>query len=127
MYMDLDQFKVVNDTSGHAAGDQLLKNVAEILLGIVRTNDVVSRLGGDEFGIILRKCPTSVAKRIAETIRQSIESLRFPWGSEIYRIGISIGGLPIDPGIGDANELQQLADAGLLCRQRGGTKPCSYG
>jgi diguanylate cyclase (GGDEF)-like protein/PAS domain S-box-containing protein len=120
MYMDLDQFKVVNDTSGHAAGDQLLRNVGDLLHGIVRTNDVVARLGGDEFGIILRKCPTAVAKRIAETIRQSIENLRFPWGSEIYRIGISIGGLPIDPTIGDVGELQQLADAACYAAKEAG-------
>ena len=120
MYMDLDQFKVVNDTSGHAAGDQLLKNVAEILLSIVRTNDVVCRLGGDEFGIILRKCPTVFATRIAETIRQSIENLRFPWGTEVYRIGMSIGGLPIDPNTGDVGELQQLADAACYAAKEAG-------
>ena len=120
MYMDLDQFKVVNDTSGHAAGDQLLRNVGDMLLGIVRANDVVSRLGGDEFGIILRACPTEVAIRIAEKIRESIENLRFPWGSEIYRIGISIGGVPIDPGMEDATELQQLADAACYAAKEAG-------
>jgi len=120
MYMDLDQLKVVDDTSGHAAGDQLLRNVGEILVSFVRENDVVCRLGGDEFGIILRKCPTKVAKRIAETIRQGIDNLRFPWGNEIYRIGISIGGLPIDPSIGNVSELQQLADAACYAAKEAG-------
>lgn len=120
MYMDLDQFKVVNDTSGHAAGDKLLKIVGDVLVGIVRADDVVCRLGGDEFGIILRNCPTTVAKRIAETIRENIENLRFPWGSEVYRIGMSIGGLPIDPSTGNASELQQLADAACYAAKEAG-------
>lgn len=120
MFMDLDQFKVVNDTSGHQAGDQLLRNVSEILLDIVRANDSVCRLGGDEFGIILWNCPTEVAKRIAESIRSSIEDLRFHWETEVYRIGVSIGGLPVDPAVGDISELQQLADAACYAAKEAG-------
>ncbi|MCH8135223.1 MAG: EAL domain-containing protein [Proteobacteria bacterium] len=120
MFMDLDQFKVVNDTSGHQAGDQLLRNVSEILLDIVRANDSVCRLGGDEFGIILWNCPTAVAKTIAESIRSNIEDLRFHWETEIYRIGVSIGGLPIDPTTGDTSELQQLADAACYAAKEAG-------
>lgn len=120
MYMDLDQFKVVNDTSGHTAGDQLLRKVSGIILNSVRANDIVGRLGGDEFGVILWECPTKFAKRIAENLRADIENLRFHWDSETYRIGVSIGGVPIDPGIGDINELQQLADAACYAAKEAG-------
>jgi diguanylate cyclase (GGDEF)-like protein/PAS domain S-box-containing protein len=120
MFMDLDQFKVVNDTSGHTAGDQLLRAVSEILKDSVRNDDIVGRLGGDEFAIILWECPTEVAKRIAESIRQSIEDFRFHWDVETYRIGVSIGGLPIDPDVGDISELQQLADAACYAAKEAG-------
>ncbi len=120
MFMDLDQFKVVNDTSGHAAGDQLLKRVSDILLENVRGDDVVCRLGGDEFGIMLWNCPTDVAMRIAEAIRMSIDYLRFQWDKEIYRIGVSIGGLQIDPKVGSTSELQQLADAACYAAKEAG-------
>nr|HNP66068.1 EAL domain-containing protein [Woeseiaceae bacterium] len=120
MFMDLDQFKVVNDTSGHTAGDQLLRAVSEILNDSVRANDIVGRLGGDEFGIILWECPTDVARRIAESIRSRIETFRFHWDSETYRIGVSIGGVPIDKNVGDINELQQLADAACYAAKEAG-------
>lgn len=120
MFMDLDQFKVVNDTSGHTAGDQLLRAVSEILNDSVRGNDIVGRLGGDEFGIILWECPTDVAKRIAESIRSRIENFRFHWDTETYRIGVSIGGVPIDKAVGDLNELQQLADAACYAAKEAG-------
>ena len=120
MFMDLDQFKVVNDTSGHTAGDQLLRKVSEILQNSVRANDIVGRLGGDEFAVILWECPTKFAKRIAESLRADIENLRFHWDTETYRIGVSIGGVPIDPGIGDINELQQLADAACYAAKEAG-------
>ena len=120
MFMDLDQFKVVNDTSGHNAGDQLLRAVSEILEDCVRGDDIVARLGGDEFGIILWECPPDVAQKIAESIRLAIEVLRFHWDEETYRIGVSIGGVPIDPGVGDVNELQQLADAACYAAKEAG-------
>ena len=120
MFMDLDQFKVVNDTSGHGAGDELLKAVSKILVDAVRANDIVARLGGDEFGIILWECPTEVATRIAEEIRASIENFRFHWDTETYRIGVSIGGLPVEQSSGDISELQQLADAACYAAKEAG-------
>ncbi|MEM7432305.1 MAG: EAL domain-containing protein [Pseudomonadota bacterium] len=120
MFMDLDQFKVVNDTSGHAAGDRLLKRVGEILTNIFRSNDTIARLGGDEFGVILWECADDVAARLAESVRASIEQFRFRWDTETYRIGISIGGIPIDPAKGDVNELQQLADAACYTAKEAG-------
>jgi len=120
LYMDLDQFKVINDTSGHAAGDQLLRCVSEIVLGVVRANDTVCRLGGDEFGIILWDCPADVAIRIAESIRTNIARFRFQWDSHTYRIGVSIGGLKIDPDSGDVAEIQQLADSACYAAKEAG-------
>lgn len=120
MFMDLDQFKVVNDTSGHAAGDMLLKQISEMLIDSVRANDTVGRMGGDEFAIILWKCPVEVAQRIAEAIRSSMEAFRFHWDKETYRVGVSIGGIPIDPDIGDTGELQQLADAACYAAKEAG-------
>lgn len=120
MFMDLDQFKVVNDTSGHQAGDQLLKAISEVLLDSVRTNDTVARQGGDEFAILLWDCPADVAAGIAESIRASIEKFQFHWDRETYRLGISIGGISVDPGLGDINELQQLADAACYAAKESG-------
>ncbi|MDX1500335.1 MAG: EAL domain-containing protein [Woeseiaceae bacterium] len=120
MFMDLDQFKVVNDTSGHSAGDQLLKSVSDLLRDSVRVRDTVARLGGDEFGIILWNCPGDVAKRIAEGIRAAVETFRFHWDTETYRIGVSIGCVAIDPAIGDIGELQQLADAACYAAKEAG-------
>lgn len=96
MYLDLDQFKVVNDTSGHIAGDSLLKQIAALLQNEVRETDVVARLGGDEFAILLPHCNVERAQKIAETIRQQISSFTFVWESEHFRVGISIGIVPID-------------------------------
>ena len=111
MFMDLDQFKIVNDTSGHAAGDELLKLVSQLIRDQVRSNDLVGRLGGDEFALLLWECPEHVALRIAESIRSAIEEFQFNWDTETYRIGVSIGVVPLDPMLGDVSELQQLADA----------------
>ncbi|MEM6511642.1 MAG: EAL domain-containing protein [Pseudomonadota bacterium] len=120
LMMDLDQFKIINDTSGHAAGDQLLRRVSEVIKDCVRGDDVVCRLGGDEFGVILQHCPAEVAQRIAETIRANISALRFSWGNETYRVGASIGGVPIDPDLGDVSEIQQLADAACYAAKEAG-------
>ncbi|MEM8982883.1 MAG: EAL domain-containing protein [Pseudomonadota bacterium] len=111
MFMDLDQFKVVNDTSGHAAGDELLRTVSQLIRNQVRSDDIVGRLGGDEFALVLWQCPEAVAMRIAESIRAAVENLQFNWDTETYRIGVSIGAVPLDPELGDLSELQQLADA----------------
>ena len=120
LYMDLDQFKVVNDTSGHAAGDQLLQQVAEILQDSVRASDTVGRLGGDEFAIMLWRCDRDVAARIAENIRKSIEAFRFQWDAETYKVGMSIGGLPVDTRLGDLSEIQQLADSACFTAKEDG-------
>ena len=96
LYLDLDQFKVVNDSCGHLAGDELLKQVAHVLRSQVRDHDVAARLGGDEFGVLLRGCDETTALQIAERIRASITNLRFVWEGRSFAIGASIGAAPIN-------------------------------
>ncbi len=120
MFLDLDQFKVVNDTCGHAAGDELLRKVAKLLSVGVRENDTVARLGGDEFGLILVGCTEEVALRRAEHIRKSIADLEFLWDDKVFRIGVSIGVVPIKDSEQDLNELQQLADAACYAAKHAG-------
>ncbi len=91
IYLDLDQFKVVNDTFGHTAGDELLCQLAEILQANIRSTDTVSRLGGDEFGILLAHCDQKRAMQVAETIRSAIEGYRFEWQDSFTTIRASLG------------------------------------
>ncbi len=91
LYIDLDQFKVVNDTCGHQAGDRLLRDVTGLLQTRVRSSDTIARLGGDEFGVLLESCTLDQATRIAESARQSIRDYRFVWGATALSVGASIG------------------------------------
>ncbi len=119
LYIDLDNFKVVNDTLGHDAGDRLLLTVAEILRRSVRENDVLVRFGGDEFVIILPDCQPSDAIRIAEKLRGSIDDLVFSEGGRSFRIGASIGIAPID-GLKEAHDVISVADAACYAAKAGG-------
>lgn len=91
LYIDLDQFKVVNDTSGHTAGDELLKQVSVQLRLHLRANDTLARLGGDEFGLLLENCPVDRAIKIAEELRLAIAEHVFMWGDRVFGITISVG------------------------------------
>jgi diguanylate cyclase (GGDEF)-like protein len=91
MYLDLDQFKIVNDTCGHLAGDELLRQISMLLHGIIRNVDTISRLGGDEFGVLLFGCGLDNATRIAEKLRQSVKDYKFAWKGKSFDIGASIG------------------------------------
>ena len=95
LYLDLDQFKVVNDTCGHVAGDELLRQVAALLRSKLRSRDTLARLGGDEFGVLLEHCSVGEAKRIANTLRELLQSFRFGWQDKSFTIGVSIGLVPI--------------------------------
>ena len=91
LYIDLDRFKPINDTAGHAAGDALLKQVAQTIRGSCRSHDVAARIGGDEFAVLLSDCPTESGRLIAEKIVRAIAALAFGWAGRTYRIGASVG------------------------------------
>jgi len=95
-YLDLDQFKVVNDTSGHTAGDELLRQLATLLQDKIRDRDTLARLGGDEFGILLGECPLEHANRIAQDICETIRDFRFVWQEKTFEVGVSIGMVILD-------------------------------
>ncbi len=99
LYLDLDQFKVVNDTCGHIAGDDLLRQISALLRTKLRARDTLARLGGDEFGVLLDHCAMAEAKRVANTLREVLEGFRFGWQDKSFTIGVSIGLVPIvEPG-----------------------------
>jgi len=110
-YLDLDQFKIVNDTCGHVAGDELLKQLTHQLHGKVRAGDMLARLGGDEFGVILENCDQSTAYRVADGLRQSIKDFRFAWQDRFFDIGVSIGLVPITATSGSMTEVLSAADS----------------
>ncbi len=89
-YLDLDQFKVVNDTCGHMAGDELLRQISVELSNSIRNSDLLARLGGDEFGILLEKCELEQAESVADTLRKNIRNYRFVWDSRFFEVGVSI-------------------------------------
>ncbi len=91
LYLDLDQFKIVNDTCGHAAGDELMRQVSMLLQGRLREGDTLARIGGDEFGVILENCSTEHAERIADQLRQTVTDFHFVWHDRSFSIGVSIG------------------------------------
>ena len=110
-YLDLDQFKVINDTCGHIAGDELLRQISDLLRSKVRTNDTIARLGGDEFGLLMEGCPLSQGQRVAETLRAVIEEFQFVWDDKRFRIGVSIGVVPINQQSSSVTEVLQQADS----------------
>lgn len=110
-FLDLDQFKVVNDTCGHIAGDELLRQVGKQLLRTVRNRDTLARLGGDEFGLLLEHCTLDQAQRTANAMLQGINQFRFFWEGVEFRIGVSIGLSEISESTVNYNELLRHADA----------------
>jgi diguanylate cyclase (GGDEF)-like protein len=110
LYLDLDQFKVVNDTFGHAAGDSLLKRIAEIVHSQIRTTDVLARLGGDEFAIMLERCSEARAVEVAEAIRGAVEGYRFEWQDAFLTVRCSIGVVMVSKENNDVAELMSSAD-----------------
>ena len=111
LYLDLDQFKVVNDTCGHVAGDQLLVQLSTLLDHKVRNSDTLARLGGDEFGVLLESCDIGRGEQIAESLRQTIADFRFVWEDKIFQVGVSIGLVAITPSSENLAAVMSAADA----------------
>ncbi len=120
MYLDLDQFKVVNDTCGHAAGDQLLQQLAQLLTSSVRRRDTLSRLGGDEFGMLLDNCPLDKAVSIANTILRCVDAFHFNWERSTFTLGVSIGVVPLDHSTKDIASAMSAADSACYIAKESG-------
>ncbi len=109
-FINLDRFKVVNDTAGHVAGDALLRECAGVIGQQIRDDDVLARLGGDEFGLLLRHCPVERARLIAERLIEALDAIRFDWEEAVYNIGASIGLVELEDGASSVEEAMSRAD-----------------
>lgn len=119
-YMDLDQFKVINDTSGHGAGDELLRQLALLLKYELRKRDTLARLGGDEFALLLENCTVNDALEVADKIRSEVQRYRFKWEDRVFSVGMSIGMVAIDSMSGSTVSLLSAADAACyVAKDRG--------
>jgi diguanylate cyclase (GGDEF)-like protein/PAS domain S-box-containing protein len=119
-YLDLDQFKIVNDSCGHLAGDTLLKNLSSLLKLKIRKGDTLARLGGDEFGILMTHCSIEQAKTIAESIRQLIQDFNFVWQDKTYSIGASMGLVSIDKYTDSITTIMGTVDAACYAAKDAG-------
>ena len=126
MYLDLDQFKIVNDTCGHAAGDRLLRQVSTLLKQRVRDGDSLARLGGDEFGVLLENCPMQDAIRIADELRHCIADFRFVSDDRSFSIGASIGVVQVADGLLNLTEVLSAADAACYMAKEKGRNRVQY-
>jgi len=119
-YMDLDRFKAVNDSCGHLAGDNMLREVATLIKDQVRDSDFVGRLGGDEFGTLLVGCPLDKARQIAADVCNAVADYRFVWKDKIFNIGISVGLVEISHASGNLQDTMSAADSACyVAKQRG--------
>jgi diguanylate cyclase (GGDEF)-like protein/PAS domain S-box-containing protein len=120
LYLDLDQFKIVNDACGHNAGDALLKQIGSLLKSKIRWRDTLARLGGDEFGVLLESCTMDEALRSAESLRENIGDYRFTWDDRTFRLGVSIGVVPITAATDDVASLLSAADSACAAAKDAG-------
>ena len=119
-YIDLDRFKIINDTCGHAAGDELLRQVGELFRKHVRKGDILARLGGDEFGLLMEACPPAIAERKAEGILRDVQDFHFLWQDKSFNIGASIGLVPITESLHSIDEILTAADtACYIAKEQG--------
>ena len=119
-YLDLDEFKVINDTCGHVAGDELLRQLCIRLRSTVRARDTLARLGGDEFGVIMEHCNLDQAMRVAEALRIAVAEFQFAWENKIFRIGVSIGLAPINSNSESPAAILNAADSACyVAKQQG--------
>ena len=110
LYIDLDNFKIVNDTCGHESGDELLRQLAGVLSNKLRESDTLARLGGDEFGVLLEGCSIESGMRIANDVLGCIQEFRFAWDAKVFSVGVSIGLVAIDADTPDITSVLSAAD-----------------
>ncbi len=126
-YLDLDQFKVVNDTCGHVAGDELLRRLAQALQKKVRRRDTLARLGGDEFGVLLEHCPPEQATRVAHELLEAVQEFRFVWEGQPFTLGVSIGVVTISAESESLASVLRDADAACYAaKERGRNRVHRY-
>ena len=127
LYLDLDHFKLVNDSCGHAAGDRLLRELTSELRSGLRTTDMLARLGGDEFAVILESCPVSRAQVLAEDLIATVGRYRFDYNGREFRLGLSIGVATLDRRVNDLGQALAQADAACYAAKRQGrNRVCLY-
>jgi diguanylate cyclase (GGDEF)-like protein/PAS domain S-box-containing protein len=120
-YLDLDHFKVVNDTCGHTAGDNMLREIASLIKDAVRDSDTVGRIGGDEFALLLVGCPLEKARQIADNVVRSVNDFRFVWKDKIFSVGVSIGLVEIGRDSGTIEDIMNAADSACyVAKKQGG-------
>ena len=119
-YLDLDQFKIVNDSCGHSAGDALLGQLGALLKSKIRWRDTLARLGGDEFGVLLESCSLDEALKTAEVLRVAIGEFKFMWDDRSFRLGVSIGVVPITADNEDVAALLSAADSACAAAKEAG-------
>jgi diguanylate cyclase (GGDEF)-like protein len=120
LYLDLDQFKLVNDSCSHAAGDDLLRQITQLLLATIRQRDTLGRLGGDEFGLLLENCPLGRAVEIATTIQKTIDGFQYTRGEKTFSLGASIGIVLIDEHTQGIASAMSAADAACYIAKESG-------
>lgn len=123
LYLDLDRFKAINDSCGHIAGDELLRQLAALMHVKIRGSDTLARIGGDEFGVLLEACPADHAIRIANGLREIVRDFRFPWKDREFTVGVSIGLVLLDTDSGGVAEVLDAADASCYAaKNKGGSR-----
>ncbi|MFX1671757.1 EAL domain-containing protein [Paraburkholderia sp. A2WS-5] len=120
MFLDLDQFKVVNDTCGHSTGDELIREVCSVLRNTLRGTDIIARLGGDEFGVVLPHCPVVHAWALAEDLREAIAGIRFTGGGRIVQTSVSIGLVGDVASLACVKEVMKAADVACYMAKKKG-------
>jgi Amt family ammonium transporter len=119
-FLDLDRFKLINDHCGHAGGDRVLADIAQILAKNLRERDVLARVGGDEFAVILNDCAIGVARRVLEKLRRAVDAYIYEHDGETFSVGVSIGLAPIDAGTTTAADVLAVADAACYAAKAAG-------
>ena len=119
-HLDVDQFKIINDSCGHGAGDVLLGQMGALLKSKVRWRDTLSRLGGDEFGVLLESCSLDEAMRMAEVLREAVSNFRFTWEERVFRLSASVGVVPLRAENDDAPSVISAAESACAAAKEQG-------